>query len=369
MKKDNFKWMVLLSAMTIVGMSAYYSIFGISSLFAGKRLFAGIMAGSLEFGKVVTTTHLTRNWNKIGHVYKTYFILATIVLIIISSAGIYSYLTDAYQQTTQNMKVVDTKLNSLSSEEQSLTSEKELLVEDRDSAQREITSLRNLINSNEDRKAKLYEAMNADTTNTINWNASIWKFNKDNGEYRNNIEELRKSKDTSSNRIKTIDERMKQIWAESGSVEASDEASNIGPLKKLSELFNVEMDKVVKFFILIIIIVFDPLGILLVVQFNKMLLIKPNEIKKEKIIDDGIDIENKEIPTKPIVEKVIDKIPEKGNIIISSVISSDNSNTDINDEIKKNSIDETDPIVNDVVNPIKSSSFTKDVRHKGVRVN
>jgi len=47
--------------MAIVGMSGYYSVFGISSLFAGKRLFAGIMAGSLEFGKVVTTTHLTRN--------------------------------------------------------------------------------------------------------------------------------------------------------------------------------------------------------------------------------------------------------------------------------------------------------------------
>ena len=367
MKKDNFKWMVLLSAMAIVGMSAYYSIFGISSLFAGKRLFAGIMSGSLEFGKVITTTHLTRNWKKIGKVYKIYFILATVILIIISSAGIYSYLTDAYQLTTQNMKVVDTQLGSLSSEEQSLMNEKKLLIKDKDFVQREITSLRNLIEGNEGRKTKLYEAMNADTTRTINWNASIWRFNKDNAEYRNNIERLRKSKDKASDRIGIIDKRIKQIWSESGTVKASDEALNVGPLKKLAELFNVEMDKVVKFFIFIIILVFDPLGILLVVQFNKMIMPGFKE-KKEELINIGIDIENdkdKKKPIEPIIKKVVDKNPNEDLIIISSVVSNEDN------EMKKIKVDKIKPIVNVNNNGAKENNppgFSPDTSNKGVRV-
>jgi len=66
------------------------------------------------------------------------------------------------------MKVVDTELGSLSSEEQSLTNEKALLVQDRDSAQEEINALRILIDNNETRKSELYSAMNADTTGTVN---------------------------------------------------------------------------------------------------------------------------------------------------------------------------------------------------------
>ena len=211
MKKDNFKWLVFISAMAIVGMSGYYSVFGISSLFAGKRLFAGIMAGALELGKITTTTHLTRNWKMIGKSFRTYFVLATVILTLISSAGIYSYLTDAYYLTSQKMRVVDTSLNTLDSEEETLIEEKGILKSDRDVAQGEIASLRTLIGSNEDRKTDLYKAMNADTTGTVNWNASIWKFNKDNTDYKANIAELKKDKDEATERITLIDKRLKEI--------------------------------------------------------------------------------------------------------------------------------------------------------------
>ena len=390
MGKDNFKWLVLLSAMAIVGMSGYYSVFGISSLFAGKRLFAGIMAGSLEVGKIVTTTHLTRNWKKIGNAYKTYFIIATVILIIISSAGIYSYLTEAYHLTAQKMKVVDTELGTLSSEEQSLVSEKELLIQDRNSSQEEINSLRILIDNNETRKTDLYRAMNADTTGTVNWNASIWKFNKDNGEYRENISDLRGIKQNATLRITDIDVRLKEIWTQSGKVETSDEASNIGPLKKLSELFDVDMDTIVKFFIFILIIVFDPLGILLIVQFNKMTIsenitkYKKNERIKERTIYTGVDVENKKIKGKNNMEKIniqSYKVPDEDDDYVINVDSAvnkvvSNETEIIEEEIIKNKIDNISEIVNiesisKEANVSKSdaSSFKKDISHKGIRVS
>jgi hypothetical protein len=66
------------------------------------------------------------------------------------------------------MKVVNTQLGSLNSEERSLVGEKNLLIEDRNSIQNEIKSLRDLIEDNENRKSKLYESMNSDTTGTVN---------------------------------------------------------------------------------------------------------------------------------------------------------------------------------------------------------
>lgn len=397
MEKDNFKWLVLLSAMAIVGMSGYYSVFGISALFAGKRLFAGIMAGSLEVGKIVTTTHLARNWKKIGKAYKVYFILATVILIIISSAGIYSYLTEAYHLTSQKMKVVDTELGALSSEEQSLVSEKELLVLDRGFAQEEINLLRTLVDNNETRKSKLYQAMNADTTGTVNWNASIWKFNRDNGEYRENISDLRDTKNNATLRITGIDARLKEIWIQSGKVETSEEASNIGPLKKLAELFGVDMDKIVKFFIFILIIVFDPLGLLLIVQFNKMTLPKNTvKYKKNKRIEEvaiytGVDTENndevktpnsdKDSKQEPNIQTESYNVPDEDDDYIINVDSTVNEVVDnkievIEENDKKNKVDNIGGIVNvesiskeaEIPKP-KDKPFARDVSHKGVRVS
>lgn len=92
---------------------------------------------------------------------------------------------------------------------------------------------------------------------------------------------MKTEKTSATNRITSINDRLKEIWAESGTVQTSDDANDIGPLRKLAELFNADMDDVVKFFIFVLILVFDPLGVLLIVQFNKMIL-KENKEKPKK---------------------------------------------------------------------------------------
>jgi hypothetical protein len=89
-----------LSALLIAGSAAAFSVFGLSKLFAGAALSVIIMASSLELGKLVTAAFLYRYWDKINRLQKLYMTTAVVTLILITSAGIFGYLSNAYQGAT-----------------------------------------------------------------------------------------------------------------------------------------------------------------------------------------------------------------------------------------------------------------------------
>ena len=291
MKKNRFLYLVGLSALLLVGMSGYYSVVGISSLFSGRRLFAAIMAGSLEFGKITVASYLYRKWKSISKLMRTYFLVAVFILVCISSAGIYSYLTNAYHLTMIKTQAVDIKVSALEAEEQSLQERKEDLEYEIKSTDDQILFIRNAITRNDEQLANLYKASIEDTMRT--WYNNIYRLRNEQNNYKEEIVILRDLKDQYRNNIVEINNSLKEIWKDSGEIQVSDEFGDIGPLKKLGELFNVEMDSIVKFFIFIILIIFDPLGVLLVVAFNKLQMehisfnniLKKNKVKKTSNID------------------------------------------------------------------------------------
>ena len=275
-----FKWLLGLSALSILAVSAYFSINGISQLFSGQRTTVMILAGSLEFAKIIVTTYLTRHWFDINKIMRTYFLVATIVLILISSAGIFANLTDAYSITVLKTQVVNIESNSLDFEEKSLTERKKDLQYEVITIGTEIELIRKSIQRNDNQVQKLYHQMEIDST--VNWISSIWEFKNQNKNYKSEITNLRNNKDKLREKIIEINKKLKNVWINSAKMKTSNKMSEIGPLKKLSELFKIDMDTVAKNFIFIIIIVFDPLGVLLVVAFN-LLIIKKNKIKEKNI--------------------------------------------------------------------------------------
>ena len=101
MKQSNyFKYNVGLSALLIAGSAAFFSVFGLSKLFAGATLSVIIMAGSLEFGKIIGASFLYRYWNNITSWLKVYMTVGVIILVGITSAGIFGFLSNAYQGAT-----------------------------------------------------------------------------------------------------------------------------------------------------------------------------------------------------------------------------------------------------------------------------
>ena len=105
-RSNGFILLMILSTFSVAGSAAYYSVYGLSSLFAGARFEVIIMAGALEVAKLVTASYLHNNWKKAGWM-KWYLSLAVVVLMVITSLGIYGFLTSAYQTTADQLGVVE----------------------------------------------------------------------------------------------------------------------------------------------------------------------------------------------------------------------------------------------------------------------
>jgi hypothetical protein len=104
MGKKLFPYIIALSALAVSASAAFYSVSGIMKLFAGASLAVGIMAGSLEVAKLVIASLLYQYWTELNKVLRTYLTIAAFVLILITSAGIYGFLSSAYQETANRSR-------------------------------------------------------------------------------------------------------------------------------------------------------------------------------------------------------------------------------------------------------------------------
>ena len=112
-KRNLFPGLIALSALSVSASAAFYSVYGLSKLFAGATLEVVIMAGSLEFAKLVTASLLYQYWDTINKGLRTYLTVATIVLVLITSMGIYGFLSAAYQDTYRQLIVKENQTSFL----------------------------------------------------------------------------------------------------------------------------------------------------------------------------------------------------------------------------------------------------------------
>jgi len=219
-----------LSALLIAGSAAAFSVYGLAKLFSGAFLSVVIMAGSLELGKLVTASFLYRYWNVINYFQKVYMTIATLVLIFITSAGIFGYLSNAYQGATLEFEKQSTELLTIEERIDQLEEDKVFLKEELEVAISELPD--NYITA----KRKLRE----------DYNPQILQINNELLEYKRTRADL-------------------EIALVSTGVD-------VGPAIYLARTFGTDIDTVVKFFIFILIFVFDPLAVMLVIAYNQALM-------------------------------------------------------------------------------------------------
>ena len=105
-----FPFIIALSALSVSASAAFYSVTGLSKLFAGASTEVLIMAGSLEISKLVIASLLYQYWDTINKALRTYLAVACLILILITSAGIYGFLSAAYQETAALAGNVDAQI-------------------------------------------------------------------------------------------------------------------------------------------------------------------------------------------------------------------------------------------------------------------
>ena len=107
MKTKLFPYIIAISALLVSGSAVFYSVYGLSKLFAGASKAVIIMAGSLEFAKLVVASLLYQYWNEINRLLRMYLTIACITLMLITSGGIYGFLSGAYQSTATKSELLD----------------------------------------------------------------------------------------------------------------------------------------------------------------------------------------------------------------------------------------------------------------------
>ena len=234
-RSKNFHWFLGIAAFLIAGSAGFFSVFGLSKLFSGAAFSVVIMAGSLEFGKLVTAAFLYRYWDKVSFLQKIYLTIATLVLILITSAGIYGYLSNAYQGATVGFEKQSTKLLALEERLDNLAEDKKFLKEDLE------FQLKELPDNYRTAKRKLRE----------DYNPRIQKVNGEVLDIKSEISDLE--------------------------LQLIDTGVDVGPAIYLAKVFKSDVDTVVSFFMLVLIFVFDPLAVMLVIAFNQALVLRDEE--------------------------------------------------------------------------------------------
>jgi hypothetical protein len=269
-KERIFPFIIAISALSVSASAAVYSVTGLSMLFAGASTAVIIMAASLEVSKLVIASLLYQYWDKLNKILRVYLTIAAIVLVLITSAGIYGYLSSAYQKTADQTSIVDSKIASLETKKKLYENTRNGILQEKQS----LSELKSTLSKGSttqftDRKGNLVVRSN---------NASIKQIEN----ASKSDEKLSAKLDIVNDSIFTLETKMLEIKTTAVG------ESELGPLKYLSQLTGVTMDRIINWYILVIIFVFDPLAIALVIAANFAFsqLIRRKETPIEEKVED-----------------------------------------------------------------------------------
>jgi len=298
LQKRIFPTLIALTALSVSLSAAFYSVTGLSKLFAGASFQVMVMAGSLEVAKLVIASLLYQYWGQLNKILRTYLSVATVILVMITSVGIYGFLSAAYQETATKTGIVDKEVELLELRKNRFIESRDYYYQEKKSLDEGINQLRKGLSNNVIQYKDKETGQIITTTSSSNRRA-LQEQLKSAIEQRSQI----------SIKLEQATDSINSIEVKSLTVETeSDLAGELGPLKYLSELTEVPMNRIINYLLLIIIFVFDPLAISLVIAANFAFdKIKP----KKKEVDD-----NTEVGPQPMIlnedvlshiEKVLDK--------------------------------------------------------------
>ena len=254
-----FTLLVGLAALAVAGCAAFFSVTGLALLFSGASLAVIVMGTSLEIAKLVSASYLHQYWDTTNKFLRTYLLLGVLILVIITSAGIFGFLSNAFQSTSLKSDVVS----------------------------REIGVFQSKITQNEQQIAQL----NSQMGNLQQNSGTLLGRGKVNNRLIRSIDNRDKQINKLSTKIGVLNDSI-AVW----NIKINEIKNNnldlereIGGFKFIAEAFDLPINSVVKFFIFLLIFVFDPMAVTLIIAFNTALeedrKKKPKKIVEEPMID------------------------------------------------------------------------------------
>jgi hypothetical protein len=282
-----FTALLAFTALLVAGCGAYFSVLGIATLFSGHFWQVAIMAGSLELGKLVATSFLYRYWKKVIWFLKVYMISAVLVLMVITSMGIFGYLSSGYQVNAGKTELIDNRVALI--EQQKTNIKNEI-----DQINARVTTLNEARKSQEARLPQMSRRSAAPVYEDMARAAEEIKG------LTTRAQELQTTVFEKDNELITLSSE-------------GNEVHDIGTFKFVAESVGLPLDTVVKIFIICIVLVFDPLAVALISAYN---IARGGSILKETktkqlLVDEPIPAhpKTKTIITEEITEEIV---PDSG---------------------------------------------------------
>jgi len=330
-----------ISALFVAFNAAFFSVSGLSKLFAGASLSVIIMASSLELAKLITAGYLYNYWDKINKSFRLYLSGAVIILILITSLGIYGFLTSAFQDTFNQYSIKEKQLAFLQQKEKFWGDDVVRYDEELKRISNNISTLSNAKSSSIQVRDTSVVGGIRNTISTTELRLSQKRISVE----EENRKDVQSKREVASDSLQGIQLKILDLESMEGV------SSELGPLEYLSGLLNKPMDQIINWFILIIIFVFDPLAVALVIAFNNAVLVDRGIVKKEKVIrkrelydeipdDDDRDVDSwKERIEEPIEDIEVDSeevitTSIEGDLNKDGIISDDELNADIDGDGK-----------------------------------
>jgi hypothetical protein len=311
-KKYLFPLLIAFSALSVSASAAFYSVSGLSKLFAGAAFAVIVMAASLEIAKLVIASLLYQYRKNLPKLLKWYLSLACVVLILITSMGIYGFLSAAYQETAAKAGSIDAQIELVEVKRDNVKEQLVVYNEEKSSINEAVVSLRNGLSTNriqyKDTLGNIITTQSSTTRRVL-------------------TQQLDQAIDRQTEvnyKIDQLNEALFKFEEKIVEIRLSDAVSSeLGPLKYLSGLTGFPMDRIINWLLLTIIFVFDPLAIALVVAANFAFeqvrpRTKKNLYREDVIIEEDDEEENEKWVENGYMgedeaEKRMDIIGQNGN--------------------------------------------------------
>lgn len=254
----------MLTALTIAGVAGYFSVYGLAFIYQGAFLSVVLMGGALEVGKIIATSYLYRYWSATSFILKTYLMVAIFGLMLITSSGIFGYLSSAYQKDTVGIKDVQARIELMDNEYAELSR----------------------------REQEIDQDINRVGSNYVTARLNLMK-------------QYAGEKDIITERRNVIRQEKLALSTKQLEVEA-----HTGPIIYIAKAMGKTIDEAVMWMSLLIIAVFDPLAIALTIAANSVLVNSTKEKHRlaASVVDSNVVPEPKivEVEKEVVVERIVE---------------------------------------------------------------
>ena len=319
-KKAIFPFIIAFSALSVSASAAFYSVSGLSKLFAGAAFAVIIMAASLEIAKLVIASLLYQYRKNLPKLLKYYLSVACVILILITSMGIYGFLSAAYQETAAKAGNIDAQIVLVETKRDNVKEQLVVYNEEKSSINEAVADLRKGL-SNNVIQYKDRETGEIITTTSSSTRRALEK----------QLDQAILRQSEINTKVDELNTKVFEYETEIVEIRTSDAVSSeLGPLKYLSGLTGTPMDKIINWLLLTIIFVFDPLAIALVVAANFAFeQIRPKT--KENLYGETVVVEEEPL----IIEQPIPNPPEQKKTEPKTYVQPGYAGTSLEDEKKE----------------------------------